>query len=150
MKHAFLAVLFVTGSVLVYADGKTTTPPKATVSETLKQMERDWGQAEIKKDFDTVDKVLAEDWVGIDHEGKIVSKAEAMTDLKSGDIGLTSEVLGPMTVRIFGKTAIVTGSNTEKSVGHRKDSSGKYVWTDVFVLRDGKWQVVASQSTKTK
>jgi ketosteroid isomerase-like protein len=148
MKHVWIAALFVTGSALVFGQAKPAA--KTSVTEALKQIERNWGQAEIKKDFDAVDKILADDWVGIDHEGKIVSKAEAMTDMKSGDIGLTSEVLGPMTVRIFGNTAIVTGNNTEKSQGHGKDSSGTYVWTDVFVLRNGQWQVVASQSTKAE
>ena len=41
-----------------------------------------------------------------------------------------------------------TGSDTEKSTYKGKDSSGKYVWTDVFVERNGRWQAVASQSTK--
>jgi hypothetical protein len=59
-------------------------------------------------------------------------------------------MLGSMTVRIFGITAVVTGSNTEKSMSHGKDSSGKYVWTDVFVMRNGLWQVVASQSTRDR
>jgi hypothetical protein len=31
-----------------------------------------------------------------------------------------------------------------------KDSSGKYVWTDVFVSRNGRWQAVASESTKVQ
>ena len=53
-----------------------------------------------------------------------------------------------MKVRVFGTTAIVTGSDTEKSTYKGKDSSGKYVWTDVFVERNGRWQAVASQSTK--
>ncbi len=53
-----------------------------------------------------------------------------------------------MKVRVFGDTAIVTGSDTEKSTYKGKDSSGKYVWTDIFVKRNGKWQAVASESTK--
>jgi hypothetical protein len=53
-----------------------------------------------------------------------------------------------MTVRIFGSTAIVTGTNTEKSMEHGKDSSGKYIWTDVFVKQEGRWRAVASQSAK--
>ena len=53
-----------------------------------------------------------------------------------------------MKVRIYGTTAIVTGTDTEKSEYHGKDSSGKYVWTDVWVMRDGRWQAVASQSVK--
>jgi hypothetical protein len=55
-----------------------------------------------------------------------------------------------MKVRVFGNTAIVTGGDTEKSTYKGKDSSGKYVWTDVFVNRNGKWQAVASESTKVQ
>ena len=53
-----------------------------------------------------------------------------------------------MKVRVFGNTAICAGSDTEKSTYKGKDSSGKYVWTDVFVNRNGKWRAVASQSAK--
>jgi hypothetical protein len=53
-----------------------------------------------------------------------------------------------MKVRIYGNTAIVTGTDTEKSEYHGKDSSGKYLWTDVFVFRNGRWQAVSSQSTR--
>ncbi len=53
-----------------------------------------------------------------------------------------------MTVRVFGTTAIVTGSNTEKSKENGRDTSGKYVWTDAFVNQNGLWKAVASQSAK--
>jgi len=42
----------------------------------------------------------------------------------------------------------VTGSDTEKSREYGKDSSGKYIWTDVFVKQKGMWRAVASQSAK--
>jgi hypothetical protein len=56
--------------------------------------------------------------------------------------------MGPMEVRLFGDTAVVTGSDTETSTAEGKDTSGKYIWTDVFVKQGGKWKAVASQSTK--
>jgi len=46
--------------------------------------------------------------------------------------------------------AVVQGSDTEKSMTNGKDSSGKYVWMDVFVKRDGKWVAVRSESTIVK
>jgi hypothetical protein len=156
MKQLLLAGLVAAGSLYVCGQPKSAekspapTAAKTSVEQTLMQMERDWGTAEIKKDYATVDKILADDWVGIDYDGIIIAKAQAMADLKSGTSTLTSEELGPMTVRAFGNTAVVTGSDTEKSTDRRKDSSGKYVWTDVFVLRNGRWQAVASQSTKAQ
>ena len=49
-----------------------------------------------------------------------------------------------MKVRVFGDTAVVTASDTEESSLKGKDTSGKYVWMDVFVMRNGRWQAVAS------
>jgi ketosteroid isomerase-like protein len=147
MKHLVMTGLWVAGSLFAFGQGTPAKPVKASIEQTLKQMERDWGNAQIKKDYAAIDKILADDWVGIDYDGKVVAKAKMMEDMKSGSSTLTSEELGPITVRVFGNTAVVTGSDTEVSTDRGKNSSGKYVWTDIFVLRNAKWQAVASQST---
>ena len=120
----------------------------AAIEQTLKQMERDWNQATIAKDFNTVDRIMADDWTGVDFHGMTVTKAETMEELKSGESSNESVELGEMQVKVFGNTAVVMGTDTEKSTYQGKDSSGKYAWLDVFTMRDGRWQAVASQSTK--
>lgn len=141
-----IVVLMVAGSSIAFGQsGKADT---SSVEKTLMQMERDWTEAGLKKDVKTFDRIIADDWVALDFLGKTVTKAEAVADLKSGSSTNQSVQLGEMKVRTFGNTAVVTGSDTEKSTYKGKDSSGKYVWTDVFVNRNGRWQVVASQSTK--
>jgi ketosteroid isomerase-like protein len=94
-----------------------------------------------------MDKILADDWVGLGPAGSL-TKAQLLAGLKSGDLKLESETLGEMKVRVFGDTAVVTGSDDEKSSYKGKDSSGHHVWTDVFVKRQGHWQAVASQDTR--
>jgi ketosteroid isomerase-like protein len=118
------------------------------VEQALMQMERDWTEAGLKKDVATLDKILADDWVGQGITGA-ATKAEALADLKSGDSKQDSVTLGEMKVRVFGNTAVVTGSDNEKSSYKGKDTSGHYTWTDVFVKRQGRWQAVASQGTPT-
>jgi ketosteroid isomerase-like protein len=95
-----------------------------------------------------MDRIIADEWVGVDHEGKSFTKAKVMADLKSGAATQQSVELGEMKVRVIGNTAFVAGSDTEKSTYKGKDTSGKYYWTDVFMLRNGRWQAVASQSAK--
>jgi hypothetical protein len=51
-----------------------------------------------------------------------------------------------MDVKVLGNVAVVQGSDTEKSLTNGKDTSGKWVWMDVFVKREGAWVVVRSQS----
>jgi ketosteroid isomerase-like protein len=117
-----------------------------SVEQALMQMERDWTDAALKKDAAALDKILADDWVGQGPTG-IATKAQALADLKSGDNKLDSQTLGEMKVRVFGNTAVVTGSDDEKSSYKGKDTGGHYVWTDIFVKRNGRWQAVASQGT---
>ena len=45
---------------------------------------------------------------------------------------------------------MVQGSDTEKSSYKGKDTSGKWIWMDVFVKRDGKWVAVRSQDGMVK
>jgi len=139
----FLAVLGLPVFAATGADG-------SSVEQKLMQMERDTMQAGIKKDVAVLDKMYADDWVGIDPGGKSATKAEAIADLKSGEYAIQSGELSGMKVRVFGDTAVVTGSDTEKSTYKGKDSTGEYAWTDVFVMRHGHWQVAASQSTKVE
>lgn len=58
--------------------------------------------------------------------------------------------MGDMKVRVFGDTAVVTGTDDEITMTDGKKSSDHYVWTDVFVKRNGKWLAVASQTVQIK
>jgi len=86
--------------------------------------------------------------MGIDFEGTVMTKRDVMRDLHSDVTATQSTEVTEMKVRIFGNTAIVSGTEVEKSQYKGKDSSGAYIWTDVFVQRNGQWQAVSSQSTK--
>ena len=121
----------------------------SAVEQAITQMEKDWTQAWLKKDATILERILADDWVGIDYTGKTMTKAESISELKSGVSSTLSFEFGPMKVRVYGDTAIVNGSDTEKSTTRGKDSTGHYVWTDVFVRRNGRWQAVSSHSIKT-
>jgi ketosteroid isomerase-like protein len=115
------------------------------VEQTVMQMERDWGQALVKADVATLDRILADDWFGQGPPGGSSNKAGALADLKSGTPKYDSVTPGEMKVRVFGDVAVVTGTQDVKSSYKGKDTSGHYVWTDVFVKRQGKWQAIVSQ-----
>ena len=114
----------------------------------LKQIENAWTDAQKTRNVEGLRDILADDWVGLGWDGEMSDKAKALADLKSSGNSLDNIEMGPMKVRIFGNTAVVTGSNIEKSTEHGKDSSGRYIWTDVFVKQKGMWRAVASQSAK--
>jgi len=121
---------------------------KNSVEQTLIQMEHDWSEADLHRDAAALQRILADDWIGIDFEGTVLNKQQALLGIASDSGSLDSTVLRNMKVRVYGSTAVVTGTDTETGDYHGKDSSGKYEWTDVFVRRGGRWQAVSSQSTR--
>ena len=130
--------------------GQATKPGASGTAEAVKQLERDWSEAMKARDIDKLSQILADDWSGLGYDGAKATKKEYLNDLKSGASKLESFEFGPMDVKVIGTVAVVQGSDTEKSSSKGKDTSGKWVWMDVFVNRDGKWQAVRSQSAMVK
>ena len=130
------------------ADAKKPAASANAASDELKQIENDWVEASKAKNAEKLGDILADNWVALEWDGQRMDKAKALAEMKTPGNSLDTIEMGPMTVRVFGNTAVVTGSDTEKSMENGKDTSGKYVWTDVFVKQNGKWRAVASQSTK--
>ena len=119
-----------------------------SVEDTIMQLEREWSAADIAKDAATLDRILADDWNETDYEGHLVTKAMVLSDIKNNKTEVSTITNNDRKIRVFGNVAIVTGRDTEKSVDHGKETSGTYVYTDVFLNRNGKWQAVQSHSTK--
>jgi ketosteroid isomerase-like protein len=136
------------GSTTVAQGGRSQG--SSAVELAIIQMEKDWVQAALKKDAGAMDRIIADDWVGIAFDGTTLTKSAVLNDLKSGTTVSHAIELGPLKVRVYGDTAIVNGSSTETSTWQGKDTSGHYMLVDVFVNRNGRWQVVSSQVTKTK
>jgi len=140
---------------LVYAQAKQApaTPAKTagpSVSDSVKQLEREWSDAMVAKDTEKLNQILADDWTSLGPDGVIQNKKQFLAAVKGGDYTLSSFDFGPMEVKVIGSIAIVQGSDTEKSMTKGKDSSGKFLWMDVFANRGGKWQAVRSQNAAEK
>ena len=71
-----------------------------------------------------------------------------MTLAATSNEQIESSALDDFTVKIYGDTAVVwfTLHLVGPSQGRRLELTLRYL--DVFVLREGRWQCVASQSTK--
>ncbi len=118
----------------------------SSVSQIVQQLEHDWVDAAKAGDVDKLGAILADDWVGLGYGPEKSTKKSFLAETKSGDHKLQSFDFGPMDVKVIGNTAVVQGSDTEKSSYKDKDTSGKYQWMDVFAKRGGKWVVVRSQN----
>ena len=91
---------------------------------------------------------LAEDYRGVSSKGKVMNKSSLLAEIKKDTDTYTSAKNGNMDVRVFGgQFAVVTGTSAEAGKGKDgKPFNRNFRWTDAWVLRNGNWQCVASQS----
>lgn len=143
-------VVLLVGACLAPVYGQATKSVASGTVETIKQLERDWTDAQKSHDVGKLSQILADDWSGLGTDGARSTKTQFLEDVKSGASKIDSFEFGPMEVKVIGTVAVVQGTDTEKSSLRGKDTSGKWAWMDVFVNRNGKWQAVRSQSAMVK
>jgi ketosteroid isomerase-like protein len=146
MKNALAIALL--GLLSLYLAAGQQTSRANSAEDQIKKLEQDWAQAFVKEGAVSVDQYEADDIVTTDPSGRVTGKAEDTTDLSSGDYKIQSEELSDLQVHVYGNTAVASATNTMKGTYKGQDLSGKYRFTDTWVKRGGKWQVVASQYTK--
>ncbi len=121
--------------------------PSSDTEKAVMGIERELLSAVLKGDASANERYLADTYVFTGPDGSVEDKAQAIADLKSGDLKLQSASLDSAKVQVYGDTAVVTYSSSDKGTYKGKDISGTTRWTDVFVNRNGRWQVVATHGT---
>jgi ketosteroid isomerase-like protein len=119
---------------------------KVSLVDTFTKIENDWWEADKAKDDKALGRILADDWFYLGPKGTM-TKVQELAEVKTRDESIASLSLMDMKVRVYGDVAIVTFRERENSTKENTDSSGEYLYTDVFVKRHGNWQAVNSQGT---
>lgn len=137
------------------AGAVTSAPAQKADTKTvnlLMQIERDIGQANIRRDKKFFENIEADEFIFTDSGGGITTKAEdvASLDKTPGDLRLISYEVDEMKVSVYGATAVVTGRTTTVSKGKDREVTSRSRFTDVFVKRNGRWQLVAGHSSRIR
>ena len=108
----------------------------------------DWDRAIVENDAEAIGRYMADDWIIIGPDGKVIDKATFLRLVSSG--ALTHDVMESedFHVRVFGDTAVVIARNV---------SGGKYQGQPfrelersscVFVRQSGQWKCVLTHVSK--
>ena len=142
-----LALCLVAGltSPSVAQESRWGSPDEDTV-KLIKTVEAKWASTACSPQPDLKD-CFANDFQGTSPKGRRYGKEEAITtDTKN----LARDCqLGEVKVRFFGDSIAVAYGAENSMV---KDDKGKeakscWIWTDTWLKRAGKWQIVAAQDT---
>jgi uncharacterized protein (TIGR02246 family) len=119
----------------------TTSYSQSEAEQYIKSSESAWAASVSTNDASVVERIFAEDCVWV-LDGRITTKSQAIAEAKRGPGDFLSNHLEYAHVRFFGDTAVVQGSEIWTRKGGRK---GRFVWTDTWLRRQGKWQIVAAE-----
>lgn len=118
------------------------TEDRAADEAAIREGAAAWGAAFIRGDTGTIDRLLADDFVGTAKDGSLYDKATMLGWARKGP-NITSSKTKIDRIRFFGDIAIATG--TDDMVGPAPALQRiKSIWTDIWVRRNGQWRVVAA------
>src|SRR6202521_1903031 len=150
MKIIFATALLVVAASS-FAYGQTdarATSGNAKVDQEIRRLEREWFDSYVRGDRAAFDRIVADDAVITYGNGKVGNKSEAIAEIKAPADASYSLTSDDVQVRVYGDTAIVTGRVPEKGAFNGRSLNSQSRYTDVWVRRNGRWQVVAAQSTR--
>jgi ketosteroid isomerase-like protein len=118
------------------------------VHREVENLESQWRTAVIQNDVATVNRLLADDYLGINPNGTLETKADALAQRRSGTVKISAIEPDNVKVRIYGDTAVVT--SRVDIVGHDgdRDISGRYHYTRVYNRRSGEWKIVSFEASR--
>jgi hypothetical protein len=148
MSGAFAVFLGITAVPAGGQQGQWAAADNST-AKFMVDSERQWAEANCTNNK-TAEQILADDFQGTSPDGKRYTKSEELADTSDPSKADHDCRLIDAKVRFFGDSlALVYGS--ESSIRKAKDGTEKsrcLIWTDTWLKRNGRWQIIAAQDTR--
>jgi uncharacterized protein (TIGR02246 family) len=105
-------------------------------------------RALMSADVEALAKIFADDYVQYDPSGQPFTKQQVLESLRTSTVRYPSIVSTRRHIRFFGDFAIVHGSEDDLVETDGQRFPARYLYMDVVVKRDGRWQIVGSLLAK--
>ena len=145
LRRAFVVLFMAVSTTASFAEAQLSVKSD---QEVLIELERNWVAALQRNDVKFVDSVLAEEFVATYGDGTRGDRAKELQLVADFNQQVDKWTVDEFMVKVYRDTAVVWF--TQRLVGpvQGKPTEITARYMDVFVMRDGRWQCVASQSTR--
>ena len=114
--------------------------------ETVARLEREVGDA-LVRDVEALRRFFADDFIGINPMSLEMTKADVLAQIASSDYEPESIVNEVHRVRVFGDVVVVLAQGTAKGKYRGQRADMTFIYTRIWVQRDGLWQAVAAHAS---
>jgi len=153
MKRILLSVamlIALPALVLCQTNGKNTNK-KGGDEQAVRQTLNDLAAALGKNDTAALDRIYADDYTFVGDTGMMMTKAERIAAMKSGELKYESISIEVVKLQLFGNTAVAINRITTKfapGLKFTKFTDGKFITTATLIKMKGRWQLVAAGNTR--
>lgn len=137
-------------TVWTAAPAAAQNKPVKSDQQILIELEQSWNEAFYRKDVSLIEKILAEEFTATYEDGTRGDRKQELALAANFNQEVESAIQDEFSIKIYRDTAVVWFAL--KVVGTKQGERAELTlrYTDVFVMRDGRWQCVSSQSTRVK
>ena len=141
MKRQFRSVAMLVAAGLIAAVQVTPKglPQDSKTDDAVLQLVQTWLSAESEGDTTTLDKLIADDFLGNGPGDNILNKTDIVPPGGGERPKMPKSSLKESTVRVYGNTAVVMGS-----VAQEVPPQPGFRFTLVFLNRGQGWQIIAA------
>ena len=115
-----------------------------SVEQAIRQLDNERIQAQIHADAAALDRIYADDFIGVGPSGTVRTKPQVISDFTSGHLKFQSITTDDVQVRVYGNTAVETGRSTMDGQDRDKAVPRDNRFTRVWVKEQGRWRLVAN------
>jgi uncharacterized protein (TIGR02246 family) len=117
---------------------------RGSVEQAIRQVDNERIQAQIHADAAALDRIYADDFIGVGPSGTVRTKPQVISDFTSGNLKFQSITTDDVQVRVYGDTAVETGRSTMNGQDKGKAVPRDNRFTRVWVKQQGRWRLVAN------
>jgi ketosteroid isomerase-like protein len=116
--------------------------------QEIRQRETRRFEAIVRADLAALEDILSDDLTYTHTNGVFETKGEFIAKIKSGQLKYETFAPEDIRVRVFGETGVLNGLARVKVQVKGEQLSFQLRFTDVYVKKGDRWQMVAWQATR--
>jgi hypothetical protein len=153
MKRISLTILLLGSSIWIVKESRAARARPDSAEDAEKQVlqiEDQMNQAILQRDTAVLARIYADGMVYINGTGKVFNKSQALEDYHSGNNTLLHLNHDDIRMQYYGDTIVLTGRSNSAVRYEGKVIEIPRRFTNVFLLLDGRWQIISHQVTNVE
>jgi len=146
MRTTFITALLIlsTSSITLGQKQGTGNDQRKSIDQIIRQLDNERIQAQMSADTVVLNRIYADDFIGVGPSGTVRTKPQVISDFTSGGLKFQSITTDDVQVRVYKNTAVQTGRSTMIGQDKNKVVPRDNRFTRVWVKLHGNWKLVAN------